>query len=251
MSSPYALKVALIGNELQPDKLPVRDLARFLSLFSESIDSETEEPNNSKSELSLTAILPGSIELCFAADLAANSASQRIVKAIDEKSGVLLTENTLDKLESIGKFAKNRKIQVKVESSEEVNQKKRVVVISDPEEIRQLRPKLIHGMTSFRAQCMRVGGKSPRVYLQSILTNQSINATASKQLAQQIALSLYGIVEVKGIASWSTHSLTQIRKFKITEFKNIRLSQTTDRLSPIPGFTVDWDRLNDFRNDDE
>lgn len=98
-------------------------------------------------------------------------------------------------------------------------------------------PVLIRGGATLVGECIRLGGKEPKVDIRRVPQGNTIHASATKEIVQQLADRLYQVISVEGEATWDA-STWEIRAFtvkSVNPYRPGRVDEGIKELARISG----------------
>lgn len=231
------ITMRLSGRDMIPGEVRSRELAEVIASFEEMLACVVaDQHTNVKKDdvlIGISSLEDGSIRLGFRSTWAAMvvAAYLSVAHAVSENEFTSLPGNSLKALDKIIAFTRHHNCVAEFRNP------------NNDELIASITPStntevsgLIYGRTTIYGQILRVGGKKPRVTVETT-SGFPIFCDVSLELAQDLGRRLYEFAEFSGTAAWNPHSW-EIRKFHIETFtpSNIKTpEQTMNELRGLVG----------------
>lgn len=232
------LEIRFVGNKIAAEHIRSRDLANVLEaiddMFASVITSQYPHLTKKDIVIGLVNIDRGSVSLQFCPQLRepAQEAFEIIASAINEDFYDRLRNPTIDALQKLVNFshANNCNTEFRINK----NQPKPLAKIT-PETNIKPSPKL-SGETILYGKLLRVGGKTPKIWLELPDGNDFFCET-NEPLAIDLAARLYTWVGLKGDARWNSrdHTIDSFYAREITLYQNQNITETFNAIRKYIG----------------
>lgn len=221
-------------SDIKPIQIKAGDIANIITAIESMVESQIYQKNpNLKKEpliLSFTSIRSESIDLQFHSPFLKDTISvfQKVGQAINDNNYSGLSETTYKAIDTIAIFT--RKHHSRVEFIHQ-NSKRNVIATITSDTILQ-RPPALKGETIVYARVIRVGGKEPKVEIETVDGN-TLFCQAPIEIITKLGGKLYQIVGLIGSAEWGIN-LSDIEQFKITgvtDYERTSIKKAIDELA--------------------
>jgi hypothetical protein len=222
------------NSNVRPETVKAGDIADILKSIEGMVESQVYKthPDTRKEQIVIgfTNIRASSVDLQF------YSPYQDIATATFQELGQAINDNDYSRLptpsykagNAIAMFSRKYKCDAEVIHQ---NDKKKVLAKITPDTI-LVHPPALKGETTVYAKVIRVGGKEPKVEIETV-DGLTLFCTASYDIATKLGEKLYQIVGLIGVAEWDT-VLNNIDEFSIkevTEYKRTPLKEAMRKLA--------------------
>lgn len=222
MAEKLTFQARMKGFGVQPDSVPAREVAAFISNFEAAIVATAKANGLSLPEdqmeavVSLVEIGEGSNTLKFAVLSTAFLAAGIVSSAIATRRYEEIPKLAQEAMAKVSDQADARgwTVEILPDESEIV----RGAEISPENPVPHPIEPFIEGVTTVYGICMRVGGADPRAEIRTH-KGQLLYIKINHLLAKQLAGRLYEEVGIEGEATWNADT------WKMVEFKAIRLNE--------------------------
>ena len=232
------LEIRFSGEGIVPGNIRARELAEILQSVEDMLASTAivEYPHLNKDDIviGLVEIERGSVRYLFEPQLpdVVFPAYEIISNAIVDNKFDELQFAAIDSLRRIATFT--RRHQVDAEFIIRNGGKRVLATITPKTEIEPI--PLTIGETAIFGRVMRVGGKTPKVMIETP-DGQSLFCDIDEKLAIELAPRLYSWVGLEGIARWNTkdYKIESFRIEQITDYEGGNILKTLKDLSILAG----------------
>jgi len=222
--------------DVRPETVKAGDIADILQTIESMVESKVflANPQVKKDQIivGFTNIRASSVDLQFYSpfkEITKNS-FQDIGIAIKNKDFSTLPIPAYKTCNVISSFSKKYKC-----NAEFVHQNGRKIVLAVITPNTQIqKPPSLRGETTIYAKVVRVGGKEPKVEIETI-DGITLFCDASLDVTTKLGTKLYQTVGLAGIAKWD-YALNNVEEFSIkdvTEYERIPIKQTINELAKI------------------
>lgn len=227
----------LSGRDMIPGEVRSRELAEVIASFEEMIACVVADrhENIKKDDVSIgiSSLAGGSIRLEFRSLWArvVLAAYLSVAHAVSENKFTSLPDNSIRALDKIIAFTRRHNCVAEFRNPDNDE----LIASITPETNTEI-SNLILGQTTIYGRILRVGGKKPRVMVETT-SGSSLFCDVSFEIAQQLGKRLYEFAEFSGTASWNPHNW-EIKEFRIESFtpNNIKTpEQTMNELRELVG----------------
>ena len=207
------IAIKFIGRGMVPGTIRSRELADIIDSFEEMLACVVADRHSNVEKddvlVGLATIADGSIRLGFNTPMASVvvAAYLSVASAINQSDFTPLPNNSLIALNKIITFTRRHDCVAELLSP------------GTDEHIASITPEtdtkvsgLVQGQTTIYGRILRVGGKTPRVMIETI-SGDNLSCVVSLEIARELGERLYEFAEFFGIASWNPNN------WKIVEFR--------------------------------
>lgn len=228
------VEVTFKGNDVRPDTVKASEIADILIAVENMVESQVykKHPELKKDQLILgfTNIESSSIGLQFRSPLPdiANSALQDVGQGIQKRDFSSLPSSSYRDINTIIAFT--RKYHCAAELS--LNNGERNLIAEITPELRIERPPALKAETLIYARVVRVGGKEPRVEIETV-DGKTLFCAATRDITTRLGTKLYQVVGLIGVAEWDI-DLDNIEQFSIkdvTDYEKVPFKEAIDELA--------------------
>jgi hypothetical protein len=211
------IAIKFVGRGMVPGMLRSRELADIIASFEEMLACVVADRHSNIEKddvlVGLAAIGGGSIRLGFNTIMPSVvvAAYLSVASAVDKNDFTSLPSNSLTPLNRIVAFTRRYHCVAELFSP------------GTDEHIASITPEtdtkisgLIQGQTTIYGRILRVGGKTPRVMIETI-PGDTLSCVVSLEIARELGERLYEFAEFSGIASWNANDW-KIAEFRIQSF---------------------------------
>jgi len=260
MDNPNLIEIKFTGNGISPELIKASELAEILIAIEQMLTplihlEDTENSTLDETNLvvvGLTHVVKGSVCLEFSSSVPKQviPALRKITTSINEGKFYDLPTSSIKGLQSISKFTRKRKCSGQFSL---LNGKPEILASITPEMIFKL-PEMLTGETVLYGQVVRVGGKTPTVWLDVNNGDKTriIYCDVSQEIAETLGKKLYTFVGLRGHAKWDaeTLDLKHFRIEEITSYEDGTLLDGVNELRKIAGkFFEDIHDVDQFVSD--
>lgn len=224
------------NKDVRPETVKAGDIAEVIKTVESMVESKVlknfPDIKRDKVVIGFTNIRASSVDLQFYSPYkdTAKSSFQEIGQAINNNNYSSLPEPSFKACGIISAFSKKYKC-----NAEFIHQNgKKIVLAKITQNTKIERPRPLKGETTVYAKVIRVGGKEPKVEIETV-DNITLYCDAPFDVTKKLGTKLYQIVGLVGIAQWD-FSLNNIESFsikEITEYEKIPFKQAMDELSNV------------------
>lgn len=236
------ITVHISGQDAQPDRIRMRDLAQVLRHLDESITAVARASNPEITEnvlvLSLVGIAPGTISLAISSPVpqVVTDAAETIEKALVRKAAHDLPSESIAPLRLLRSICDHRKWSMDFRSDGN-----RILTISPSIDLESSIPSPIVGETVIYGKLVSIGGATRTTAHIIVSDGHTVICHLSQDLARQLGSRLYTEVGVEGKATWEPG-------YRIVDFEIVRVLDYA-QTSIIDSFAFLRDRLSDSFDD--
>ena len=232
------IEVRFAGEDVQPETVKAGDVAEMIQAVEKMVESSVtrDHPEIKRDQVivGFVEIQSTSLTLKFSSLLpdVTMSAFQTIGDAIATNQFSQLPTSSLDGLDTIASFTRRRHCTTDFAL---LNGGRKVLVTMTPE-IQITRLPLLAGDTTIYGQVVRVGGREPRVMVETV-DGQTLYCDASVEIAKDLGERLYRTVGLFGLANWDAQTYT-IEKFSIkgvTPYEGQPITEAMEELAKLVG----------------
>jgi len=236
ISSQEYIEISFSGNNISPDKVKVGDIADILKAIEVMIESQVyqKHPEIKKEQviIGFTRIKSSSIDLQFRSPLPEITfpAFSEIGRGINQRDFSNLPSVSYKAFGIISAFTKKQ--QCTAELIHQDGKRKSIAVITPDIIIK--RPQPLKGETIVYATVVRVGGKEPKVEIETI-NGCTLFCDAPYEVTKKLGTKLYQTVGLIGIAEWDL-DLIDIEQFEIKDvidYEQIPIKDAINELAKI------------------
>ncbi len=248
--SPEYIEITFKGNNVRPDIVKASEIADILIAVETMLESQIykKHPEIKKDQLILgfTNIRSSSIGLQFRSPLPeiANSAFQDVGQSIKERNFSGLPGNSYKSFNTIVTFT--RKWQCSAELA--LNNGVRNIIAEITPDMRIERPPALKAETIIYAKVVRVGGKEPRVEIETV-DGKTLFCDANLDVTTKLGTKLYQVVGLIGVAEWDI-DLDNIEQFSIkdvTDYEKVPFKDAMAELAKATGsFYADITNVTEY-----
>lgn len=223
------------NQNIRPETVKASDIADVLKAVESMVESQVYQtlPEVKKEQrvvLGFTNIRASSVDLQFYSPYQdiAKSSFQDLGKAIATKNFSVLPGPSFNAGIVVLGFSRKYKCQAEIIHQ---NSERNVLVKITPDTRIEL-PAPLRGETTLYATVFRVGGKEPKVEIETV-EGFTLYCDAPREVVTKLGSKLYQIVGLIGIAQWD-YKLEKIERFSIqgiSEYQNIPLKQAIGELA--------------------
>ncbi len=232
--------------DVNPSSFRGREVAELINNFESSliaiIEKENPEINTNHAFISLVEVQDGSLKLGFKANIAAlMGAFTLLTTALNSNSFEGIPVKSFEKTKEIHRIAQRKG--AKIEFYNPSVSIEPIAQISPDQELAIDKDLLIQGETTIYAKILRIGGREPRVRIETI-QGQTLSIRVREEEAKELAHRLYDEVALRGIGVWRFGD-TELFDFKligIEPYQETPIYQAVSELSSLVGKY--WDEIN-------
>lgn len=213
----HQIAIKFVGRGMVPGAIRSRELADIIDSFEEMLaDVVVDRHSNIEKDdvlVGLATIGDGSIRLGFNTVMVSVvvAAYLSVASAVDKNDFTSLPQSSLTALNRIVAFTRRHHCVADLLSPDT---DERIASIT-PETDTKVSG-LIQGQTTIYGRILRVGGKTPRVMIET-MSGATLSCVVSLEIARELGERLYEFAEFSGIASWSPNDW-KIAEFRIQSF---------------------------------
>jgi hypothetical protein len=211
------IAMRLTGRAMAPGAIRSHDIAELIDSFEEMIACiVAERYSNIKKDdviIGLASLSDGSIRLGFKSILPSVviPAYLSVASAVNKNEFASLPGSSRRAIDKIISFTRRHHCVADLHSPDNGE----LIASITPSTNTQV-PGLAQGQTTIYGRILRVGGKNPRVTVETV-TGDSIFCDVSFEIAQELGRRLYEFAEFSGMAIWNPNDW-QIEEFRIESF---------------------------------
>ena len=215
--TPPQVAIKFVGKGMAPGTVRSRELALVIDSMEEILASVVaDRHSNIKKDdvwVGFSSIEEGSIRLGFTPIMASVvvAAYLSIASAVNENNFASLPSNALEALNKIVTFTRRHNCVADLLSPDN---DERIASIT-PETNTKIG--LVEGQTTLYGVILRVGGKTPRVMIETV-SGDTLTCSVSLEIAREMGERLYEFAEFSGIASWNPKEW-KVQEFRVQSFK--------------------------------
>lgn len=233
-----SFKIHLTGQDLHPASIRIGKLTELLEAVEDLVYSTAlvDHPTLTKDNLSISLvdIEPGSIGLCFAAQIpeVAIPSFIQVAEAIHSSRMDNLPYTVVEPMEKIVKFLHRNN----AEADFIITNGGAKTLVTLTGDFTLPRQSTLTGITTIYGEVVRVGGVDPKVEIKTI-TGQTLFCSFARDLAPEIGAKLYKMAGFIGEAQWDLNSklITQFKVNGITNYEATPIVETFHVLQNLVG----------------
>jgi hypothetical protein len=213
----HQIAIKFVGRGMVPGTIRSRELADIINSFEEMLaDVVVDRHSNIEKDdvlVGLATIGDGSIRLGFNTVMVSVvvAAYLSVASAVNKNDFTSLPQSSLTALNRIIAFTRRHHCVADLLSPDT---DERIASIT-PETDTKVSG-LVQGQTTIYGRILRVGGKTPRVMIET-MSGDTLSCVVSLEIARELGERLYEFAEFSGIASWSPNDW-KIAEFRIQSF---------------------------------
>lgn len=248
--SPEYIEITFRGNDVRPEIVKASEIADIIIAIETMIIAQVYKKNplikKDQLILSFTNIESSSIGLQYRSPLngIASSAFQDVGHAINGRDFSELPDSAYKSFNTLVAFT--RKWQCSAELS--FNNGVRNVIAEITPDMRIERPPALKAETIVYAKVVRVGGKEPRVEIETV-DGKTLFCDANIDVVTKLGTRLYQVVGLIGVSEWDT-DLDNIEQFSIkdvTDYEKVPFKDAMNELAKATGsFYADITNVTEY-----
>lgn len=232
------IEITVSGKDIRPETIKAGDVAEILGAIERMVENQVfakyPDLDPEKVIVGLVNIRSSSLGLQFVSEVpeASIPAFREVGHAVSTRDFTGWPTSSMDALKKIVAFTRKR--QATTEFA--IQDGHRDVVATITAETKPEKRLPLTGETVIYGQVVRVGGKTPKVMIETV-DGQIIYCDVEKAIAAKLGERLYRVVGLVGVAHWDTQSL-KIDEFRVVgsiPYEERPLVDAMDELSKIAG----------------
>lgn len=224
------------NKSIRPETVKAGDIADILKAIESMVESQVfqtyPEAKREQVIVGFTNIRAASVDLQFYSpyENVAKSSFQQLGQAIEANNFSGLSKPSFKAALAVSEFS--RKYQCDAEFIHQNEERTLLAKITPNTRIEQ--PATLRGETTVYAKVVRVGGKEPKVEIETV-DGLTLFCDAPLDAVTRLGSKLYQIVGLVGVARWD-YTLSKIEEFSIkdvTEYEKVPFKQAMDELASV------------------